>query len=206
MIQRRAPIALCLLLALACSGGGTEVIVSVPTESGGDAPAAEQVLVLLPYDRDSVVAALGAPHLASRPDTLPMTRLFDSLRVAYLAYHTATGAAREAAKAHLDALRMSSEERLAELRAADREWRDTAYRTYDSSTFALTKRLARDPFADTTDLQGRTRIAPSRSGPWWVTATAWDAADPNAEWYWNVPLTGDTVRLSSANARHRRRF
>ena len=206
MILRRAAGTLVFLLILACNGGGTVVSITVPTGAGGEAPAAEQVLVILPYDRDSVVAALGAPYLGTRPDTLPMARLFDSLRTAYETYTAAAGGARTTARARLEAMRAASEGRLAALRAAERAWRDTAYRTYDSVTFALTKRLARDPFADTTDQHGVARIAPSRSGPWWVTATAWDAADPNAEWYWNLPLTGDTVRLSAANARHRRRY
>lgn len=195
-----------VLLVAACSGGRTVVIVSVPTGTGGESLAAEQVLVLLPYDRDSIVATLSAPWLDTRPDTMPLVRLFDTLRTAFDRYSALPSPRPTTARVALDALRDASAGRLVDLRAAQRAWRDSAYRTYDSVTFALTKRLARDPFADTTDAKGRAIVTPTMGGPWWVTVTAWDAADPNAEWYWNQPLTGDTLRLSAANARHRRRF
>ena len=28
-------------------------------------------------------------------------------------------------------------------------------------------------------------------GRWWIYARSWDANDPNAEWYWNVPVDSD---------------
>lgn len=184
-----------LLLALtaACGRDTTVVVVTVSGGTGQETPVAGQPLVIVPYDRDSVVAALGAPWLARRPDTMPMIRLLDTLRAAY--QNGTLGRVRELIEPRLEALRQ-----------AEHDWRDSAYRTYDSVTFALVKRVARDPFTDTTDAQGMARVRPIRSGPWWVTVTAWDADDPYSEWYWNVPLVGDTLRLTSANARHRRRF
>jgi hypothetical protein len=47
------------------------------------------------------------------------------------------------------------------------------------------------------------RIGPGR---WWIYARAWDVQDPNAEWYWNVPVEGDSVVLTPANARRRPRY
>lgn len=200
------PAVVLLLLLAACTRSSTVIIVSVPHGDGSQIPVASQELVLLPYDRDSVIAGLTAPFAASRPDTLPLVRLLDSLKLAYQRYLAVPTRERPAARPALDAVLAGAEGRLTTLRASQHAWRDSAFRSYDSITFALTKRLARDPFADTTDARGLVRVTPSRSGPWWVTVTAWDAADPNAEWYWNQPLVGDTLYLSAANARHRRRF
>ena len=41
-----------------------------------------------------------------------------------------------------------------------------------------------------------------RGGPWWIYARSWDPDDPNAEWYWNVPVASDTVRLDRLHRRH----
>ena len=193
---------LCAVLLLAgCDHGTTVVIVSIPDSSGAARPAAEQILIVVPYDRDSVIRQISAPWLARRPDTLPLTRLLDSLQGAFARLAAATPAARAA----VDRLQ-APDGPLARLRAAQHAWQDSAYASYDSLTFLLVKRIARDPFADTTDASGTARVRPSRSGPWWITATTWDANDPFSEWYWNLPLTGDTLRLTAANARHRRRF
>lgn len=197
---------LCAVLLLAgCDHGTTVVIVSIPDSSGAARPAAEQILIVVPYDRDSVIRQISAPWLARRPDTLPLTRLLDSLQGAFARLAAATPAARAAARAAVDRLQ-APDGPLARLRAAQHAWQDSAYASYDSLTFLLVKRIARDPFADTTDASGIARVWPSRSGPWWITATTWDANDPFSEWYWNLPLTGDTLRLTAANARHRRRF
>ena len=197
---------LCAVLLLAgCDHGTTVVIVSIPDSSGAARPAAEQILIVVPYDRDSVIRQISAPWLARRPDTLPLTRLLDSLQGAFARLAAATPAARAAARAAVDRLQ-AADGPLARLRAAQHAWQDSAYASYDSLTFLLVKRIARDPFADTTDASGIARVRPSRSGPWWITATTWDANDPFSEWYWNLPLTGDTLRLTAANARHRRRF
>jgi hypothetical protein len=198
---------LCSALLLAgCHSDRTVVVVSVPGADGREVPAAGQILVMLPYDRDSVLAQISAPWVAARPDTAPLGHLLDSLRNVYARYLSAAPAERAAARATLDAALAKVGDRLTLLRAAQHDWQDSAYRTYDSLTFALTERLARDPFADTTDAYGVAVVSPSRSGPWWVTVTAWDAADPYSEWYWNRPLSGDTLHLNVANAHHRRRY
>ena len=46
-------------------------------------------------------------------------------------------------------------------------------------------------------------LAPGR---WWIYARSWDATDPNAEWYWNVPVNADTLLLSSRTARRQPRY
>ncbi|MEO6068793.1 MAG: hypothetical protein ABJB33_05875 [Gemmatimonadota bacterium] len=207
MQMTRLSVCTALALVLAgCRASGTVVFIEVPGADGRDTPVADQAFVVLPYDRDSMIGVIGAPWVASRPDTIPMVQLLDTLRAAYARFLATPPAQRAAAKIGLDRERNAVEARLAPLRAAQHAWQDSAYRSYDSVTFALVKRLARDPFVDTTDATGMTRVAPSRSGPWWVTATAWDATDPYSEWYWNLPLTGDTLRLTAATARHRHRF
>ena len=44
------------------------------------------------------------------------------------------------------------------------------------------------------------------AGRWWIYARAWDTSDPNAEWYWNLPVQEDTVLLSSRTGRRRPRY
>ena len=193
-----------VLLLAGCREATTVVIVTIP-EGAAARPSAGQILTIVPYDRDSVIREISAPWLAHRPDTLPLTRLLDSLQRAFARLAAASPADRAAARAAVDRLQDPNGP-LARLRAAQHAWQDSAYASYDSLTFALVKRIARDPFADTTDAGGVAIVRPSRSGPWWITATTWDATDPFSEWYWNLPLVGDTLRLTAANARHRRRF
>jgi len=188
-----------------CHNDTTVVTVSIPDRAGSVRPAAAQILIMVPYDRDSVIREISAPWLTRRPDTIPLTRMLDSLQGAFARLAAATPRDRAAARAVVDRLQ-APDGPLARLRAAQHAWQDSAYASYDSLTFLLVKRIARDPFADTTDAAGIARVRPSRSGPWWITATTWDASDPFSEWYWNLPLTSDTVRLTAANARHRRRF
>jgi hypothetical protein len=197
---------LLVLLVAGCTEPATTVVITVPDREGKETPVATQEVVVLPYDRDSVVAALTAQAVSPQPDPAPLVRLLDSLRLAYAAYSAIPRAQRPAAQRRLEARRAELEPRIAELRAAQHAWRDATYASYDSLTFRMTRKLARDPFPDTTDARGIVTIRPTRSGPWWVTVTAWDAADPFSEWYWNQPLTGDTVRLTTANARHRPRI
>jgi hypothetical protein len=201
----RHALILAILLA-ACAEPATTVVISVPDREGRETPMAGQELVLLPYDRDSVIASLAAKAATPQPDPAPLERLLDSLRIAYAEYGAVPAAGRPAAQRRLDARRAELEPRIAELRGVQHAWRDATYASYDSLTFRMTRKLARDPFPDTTDAHGAVTVRPTRSGPWWVTVTAWDAADPFSEWYWNQPLQGDTVRLTTANARHRPRI
>lgn len=109
------------------------------------------------------------------------------------------------ARAVLDAVRDSVGPVIARLRDDSRQWEDTTYREF--------RRLARNagrgffarPFADTTDQGGWASIQ-LVGRKWWITARALDPVDPNSEWYWNLPLDGDTVYLDSRTGRHRPRY
>ena len=91
------------------------------------------------------------------------------------------------------------------LRATVRHWEDSTYHGYDSAVTALIRARHREPVADTTGPTGSASVH-LRGGPWWVSARSWDPNDPNAEWYWNVPVTSDTVRLDASTGRNRNRY
>jgi len=63
----------------------------------------------------------------------------------------------------------------------------------------------RDAVTDTTGSTGWAGLT-LPAGRWWIYARAWDTSDPNAEWYWNVPVQEDTVLLSSRTGRRRPRY
>lgn len=221
-------------MGLAACSSSTTVIVraSLPDADGVETPAAGLALVALPYDRDSVIAALEAAAPSPRPSTAVLDSAYAEFRTPFAAFsvasygvqalrdslRTATAPERRAAleaalvgrqrtvdslRPVLDAARQRLAGRTDTARAAIRAWQDIAYAGYDT----VVRNLARfvDPVADTTDATGLGRFT-LRSRRMWITASAWDAADPNAEWYWNVPITGDTVVLSPANARRRPRY
>jgi hypothetical protein len=225
------------------------VRVSVPGLDSAETPVAGVGLVALPYDRDSVLAALEARARTPRPNTAPLDTAFAEFRGPFVAYADAVhdlttlgdslatlrrrldslprgapeyralyerfaaasdsvAAARarsEGARTALAAARTAFVERSESLRARVRQWEDSTYAGYDSIVRALVRARARDPVADTTDAAGwaRLRLPPGR---WWVYARAWDVGDPNAEWYWNVPVTGDTLLLSSRTGRRKPRY
>jgi hypothetical protein len=91
------------------------------------------------------------------------------------------------------------------LRTAVRLWEDSTYRGYDSIVENLVKARGMEPATDTTDATGWARFTLAR-GRWWLYARAWDTSDPNAEWYWNVPVQGDTILLSSRTGQKRPRY
>jgi hypothetical protein len=124
-------------------------------------------------------------------------RLSDSL--------TALESRGERARVVLDRARAEFVSRSESLRTAVRHWEDSTYLGYDSIVENLTKARGREASTDTTGNTGWAHfsLAPGR---WWLYARAWDTSDPNAEWYWNVPLEGDTVLLSSRTGRRRPRY
>lgn len=241
-------LSLCLVLAaglVACKSTKTVTVqVAIPGVDGAEAPASDVALVALPYDRDSLIAALEARAPVPRPSTAPLDSAFAAFRTPFKAYadaavalrrlqdsvteltsrrNAAAPAERPAADAALGAAQAAipqaeaavERERAAldaararvaaadSVRAAFHAWRDVAWAGYDTITRPLTR--FRDPVADTTDAVGLAQFE-LRGGDWWITATAWDANDPNAEWYWNVPVTGDTIRLSPSTGRRRTRY
>jgi hypothetical protein len=192
-----------LLLGGTLAGCGTPETVVTLTVNG--APVRGQEVVILPYDRDSILSALAAQATTPQPDPAPLVALLDSLRQAY-AVMTAAPAGDAKARRVLEARRAQLEPRVEVLRAAQHQWRDATYQGYDSITYAFTRRLARDPFTDTTESDGAVTLRPPHNGHWWVTVRAWDAADPFSEWYWNLPLAGDSLHLTTANAQRRPRI
>jgi hypothetical protein len=196
LLLRQLPSLLLGTCLVACAEPSTVVTASIQRADGTERPAAELVITLLPYDRDSVVAALSATGPA-RPDTAELMALLDSLRRTYRA---------DGGRDAMTRLQGRIAPRIEALRAAQAAWRSQTFRAYDSATYALIRRIARDPFADTTDAAGIAVVTPPKGGRWWVTASLWDPSDPWSEWYWNLPLAGDTVRLTPATATHRNRF
>ena len=109
------------------------------------------------------------------------------------------------ARTALDRARAEFVDRSDSLRTLIRHWEDSTYRGYDSIVRNLVMRRGRDPVTDTTGADGWARLH-LRSGTWWIYGRSWDATDPNAEWYWNLPVKGDTVLLSSRNGRRQPRY
>ncbi|HEX5634340.1 MAG TPA: hypothetical protein VFX50_13965, partial [Gemmatimonadales bacterium] len=123
----------------------------------------------------------------------------------------AASAARVAAEKRRDSASVALDEARAafgpasdSVRRAFKGWEDSTYREYQQATEYLVRRAAQ-PVMDTTDADGGTTLRITR-GRWWIYARAWDVLDPNAEWYWNVPVTGDSIVLSPANGRRRPRY
>ena len=225
------------------------VRVSIPGPDSVETPVTGVGLVALPYDRDSVLAALEKRATTPRPDTTALDSLFHAFRLPFLRYTAAVqrveglrdslerlrvgldssprdapeyreryaafsrldaslAAARKAAEAarqELDRARKEFAERGDPLRARIRHWEDSTYRGYDSITRGLAARRRQDPLTDTTGADGwaHFKLPP---GNWWIYGRSWDATDPNAEWYWNLPATEDTMLLSSRSGRQRRRY
>jgi len=150
-----------------------------------------------------------AEGLKARLDTLARNsaeygRLYASLEGLSDSVETArreTDAARQA----LDRARAGFIVESESLRAAVRHWEDSTYRGYDSIVRNLAARRRQDPLTDTTGAEGwaRFRLGP---GQWWIYGRSWDATDPNAEWYWNVPADADTILLSARSGQRRPRY
>jgi hypothetical protein len=111
----------------------------------------------------------------------------------------------EQRRTELDRARAAFVERSESLRAAIRHWEDSTYLGYDSITDALAAQRHREAVTDTTGADGWAHFTLS-GGPWWIYGRSWDATDPNAEWYWNVPVASDTLQLSSRTGRQRPRY
>jgi hypothetical protein len=225
------------------------VRVSIPGPDSVETPVTGVGLVALPYDRDSVLAALEASAATPRPDTSALDSLFRAFRVPFVTYtgtvqraerlrdsldrlrtrldslprntpeyrdlyagfsrlNDSLAAAQqrtERARQGLDRARADFVGRSESLRARIRHWEDSTYRGYDSITRNLAARRRQDPRTDTTGGDGWARFE-LPGGDWWIYGRSWDATDPNAEWYWNLPVTGDTMLLSSRSGRQRRRY
>jgi hypothetical protein len=177
---------------------------------------------------ESLFAEFRGPFTAYSATTFRLGKLRDSLAVAkaeldslprsapaYARIHAVFGrlsdslaavqAHAESAREELDRARRNFVHRSDTLRLRMRQWEDSTYQGYDSIVRGLALRSGREPVTDTTGSEGwaHLKLTPGR---WWVYARSWDATDPNAEWYWNVPATDDTLLLSSRNARRQPRY
>jgi len=241
-----------LLILAACGGGLRRVAVQilVPDLEGVETPIAGTIIVALPYDRDSVLAAMERRAGTARPNTAALDSLFHAFRGPFLAFARAawhlervTGArdslmrrqaaatpgspaaaeiqARlrvlddslgrlpalvEQARTALGAARDTLWPRMERLRAEARQWEASTYAGYDTIVRRLTHDRLQEGVADTTGPTGWAEFRLRPTATWWLTARSPDPEDPNFEWYWNVPVRGDTVRLSPTTGRHRPRY
>jgi hypothetical protein len=241
-----------VLLALAACGGGPRQVavrILVPDLEGSETPIPGVVVLALPYDRDSVLAALERRAGTPRPHTAELDSLFQAFGGPFLAFSRAAwrverltrerdslarrrgGAAAgspaaaeltarlralddslpplqaesDRARAALSTARDSLWPRMERLRADARSWEASTYAGYDTIVRTLTHDRLQEGVADTTGATGWATFR-LRPGRWWVTARSPDPRDANAEWYWNLPVTGDTLLLSPATGRHRPRY
>lgn len=151
----------------------------------------------------------GRDALRSVLDTLPRgatdyASRFERLRAIEESLATATPSL-EAARARLAEVRSRITPEADSLRRVVQSWQGTAYSAYDSITAALARRTREGAITDSTGADGWALVEVP-SGHWWLYARAVNLHDPNAEWYWNVPVAGDTIRLTAANGRSRTRF
>lgn len=110
-----------------------------------------------------------------------------------------------AARTALETARATFVSRSDSLRARVRRWEDSTYKGYDSIVRGLARARGLIPVTDTTGRDGWAHLK-LQDGPWWVYARSWDVTDPNAEWYWNVKVTGDTLRLDSHSGTRRPKY
>ncbi len=117
---------------------------------------------------------------------------------------SAAKAGGEPARRELDRMRETVLPRIDSLRRGVRAWENSTFRDYESTVRELGK--SREPVADTTDPEGRAQVKVPASGRWWIYAWAWDEGDPYSQWYWNVPVTGDSAVLDATTGKKRPRY
>jgi hypothetical protein len=217
-----------------CGPRDVVIAVSVPNEAGIETPLGGVRVVLLPYDRDSVLKTLENRAGTTRPSEARLDSLFAQFRGPFNDYMQVAAALDQARQARettsdsaarrrlddslkvlsgrleqfrtsLNAVRNRLEAAIDSERSRLRAWEDTAFRSYDSLAAQLVRERHREPIVDSTRSNGMTRVR-IRSGNWWAVARAVNVKDPNSEWYWNVKLVGDTVRLRPTNGRSKARI
>ena len=159
------------------------------------------------YRVQSIQASLGRIKL--RLDSLPRAGpVYDSLYRAFAVGSdslTQANRRRDDTQRALDVAHVNLTPRIDSLRQLMARWKDSTYRGYDSITKELGSGIGREPIADSTGRDGSATISLPR-GRWWIYARSWDAWDPNSEWYWNVPVTGERVVLDRATGRRLPRY
>ena len=91
------------------------------------------------------------------------------------------------------------------LRSGVRAWEQQTYAGYDTVVRTQSIDKMRQLIADTSDARGWAvlRIAGDN---WWVYARSPDPQDPHFHWYWNIRVTGDTIRLNASTGRRLPRY
>jgi hypothetical protein len=240
--------ALALLALLGC--GGPQVVavqLLVPDLNGTETPLPGIEIAALPYDRDSVLAALEHRAPTGRPHTQELDSLFQAFRAPFLAFSRVAWRVEQLSRRRdslrlvqspggapgaleltrwldqvsdslrrlapdltrtrsiLDRARDTLWPRIARLQSEVRGWEHSAYSGYDTIVRGFARDRLRLGVADTTDANGWAKLQLS-AGRWWIYARSPDPQDPNAQWYWNVPAGGDTLRLDPRTARHLPRY
>ena len=224
-------LALAFVVAGCDSGHTVAVRVSIIGPDSAESPVPGVVLTAVPFDRDSIFRALEARAGTRRPHVAELDSAFAAYRgpfVALAAAGEAATALRDSlaaggdtialrarltaaetrvadARRALEAVRRANDARVDSLRRSVVQWENSTYRDYDSIATTRLRLTGRDVQGDTTGADGWTRVRVP-AGRWWVYGTSWDVTDPNRYWYWNVPLRGDTLRLTSHNGVQRPRY
>jgi hypothetical protein len=203
--------------------------VAIPDLEGTESPASGVPVVAVPYNRDSVIAALEAARPTPRPHTDTLDALFARFRGPFIEHFQAgqaLAAVRDSVERGLAtqddltaATRRTEETRAAleaaraalatgdSLRADVRSWENSTYAAFDSVVKALSEQARRKPVVDTTDATGLAELRlPASDSDWWLTARSWDVTDPNSSWTWSVRVDGDSVELNGRNGRRRPRY
>lgn len=244
----RCLITLALVLA-ACGGREVRVDVAIPGPDSVDAPVANLPLIILSYDRDSIIALLEAKASSPAPIKQRLDTLFRAFQKPFHAYVTASLAVtrtqdslarlkvrldsmprtapdyaflyrrfsalsdslsdlakrRDAAQLQLKKARDTLAGPIDTLRDRMSRWQDSTYQGYDSIVDRLNNVVGRQPIPDTTGADGSVTIR-LPNGDWWVYARSWVADDPNAEWYWNVPIKSGKVVLDRSTGKRQPRY
>lgn len=217
--------------------------------NGVETPLPGIEIAALPYDRDSVLAALEQRAPTGRPHTRELDSLFQAFRAPFLAFSRVAwqveqlGRRRDSLRLLLvrggtgapgarelesrlqqvtDSLRLVTPllslrrtslgrardtlwPRITQYQSDVRGWEHSVYSGYDTIVRGFVRNRLKLGIADTTDANGWAKLQLS-SGRWWIYARSPDPQDPNAQWYWNVPAQGDTLRLDPRTARHLPRY
>lgn len=112
---------------------------------------------------------------------------------------------RDRAQEELALARIDLGPRMDSLRQIMIRWEDSTYRGYDSVTKKLGSVIGREPFVDSTGVEGKVTLR-LPAGNWWIYARSWDAWDPHSEWYWNVPVTGERIVLDKTTGKRQPRY
>lgn len=142
-----------------------------------------------------------------RLDSLPRNAPeYPALYGAFGALNDSLTAARtqgEPARRELESLRRRVIPAVDSLRREVTAWENSTFRGYEGIVGDLTK--THDPVEDTTGADGRASVR-LRVGSWRVYAWTWDPGDPYREWYWNVPVQGNTVVLDARSGQQRPKY